>query len=82
MCHILEQDTTINSEQRTALIISTHEGYEEKYHAYVNAFQQRHITDYFCQHQVPQLIPEPVQDATHHPTQSNILQDIKTFINL
>ena len=37
MHHILEQDTTLNCEECTTLINSILEGYEEKFHAYVNA---------------------------------------------
>ena len=44
--HLLEQDSTINSDAKCSLITQALAGYEEQYHAHINSLQQRQITDF------------------------------------
>ncbi|XP_076038140.1 uncharacterized protein LOC143023496 [Oratosquilla oratoria] len=46
MRHLLAQDSSINSEARCSLVIRALEGYNEQYHAHINALQQRQITKF------------------------------------
>lgn len=59
MRHLLEQDTTINSEARCSFVQKALEGYEEQYHAHINSLQQRSITDFMRRRREAQPDPQP-----------------------
>ena len=68
LSHLLEQDSSVDSEERTAHLKRSLAGYKERYNAHINSLQQCQITDFFRQR------PQPGLPALPHDPQPSGMQ--------
>ena len=76
--HLLEQDSTINSEAWCSFLTKALVGYDDQYYAHVNNLQQRQITDILRQRTDTQPQPGPSTQPQARPSTTSTSDDEET----